>query len=281
MDNWHLHLSKMISDLDKIVKPYNNKLEFSKKINSSLMNEKLWLTQNKIINKSITHNLWANKFSNTAFIKNYDTFLNDSTIQKITSLENGLNNYKFLTLLNYSESINILFQKSIAYDLNNTSNKTETIYDIEQVLEEANQVISIITNSAEDSFKIINTFLRKIFASKKLKTLTYTFIVDLIMQILISQIMQPTTNQVTNISQTQNITIQTVNNISNDCNIYINSIKKEIKTRPRNDSKLITIIPIGTELNLIKKNKKWALFTFINNYGIYSIGWATMDGIDE
>jgi hypothetical protein len=245
------------------------------------MNEKLWLTQNKIINKSITHNLWANKFSNTAFIKNYDTFLNDSTIQKITSLENGLNNYKFLTLLNYSESINILFQKSIAYDLNNTSNKTETIYDIEQVLEEANQVISIITNSAEDSFKIINTFLRKIFASKKLKTLTYTFIVDLIMQILISQIMQPTTNQVTNISQTQNITIQTVNNISNDCNIYINSIKKEIKTRPRNDSKLITIIPIGTELNLIKKNKKWALFTFINNYGIYSIGWATMDGIDE
>ena len=56
---------------------------------------------------------------------------------------------------------------------------------------------------------------------------------------------------------------------------------KEVRREPRKDYKIIYVLPIGSEITIIKKTRKWAMISYCSINGMEGSGWVILDGLDN
>lgn len=277
----------LINKIGKITQPF----EIGKQISDA--NSKINLLEMSAINSAGKAIAASQKFNKITYPKyNWEIISNtksnfvfsNSIFEKIATLDKSFQVFNNIEhIFPIEKSFKTLIENSVGIDIENHKNEQVNIEAaIEEILDEANQLIGSINDSSEYTFTIINNFLNKVFNSRNIKTLTRVFIMDLVISILVTIATQSLNNTNSNITN-QEVTINnTTNNITivNTCPIFFNNVEKTLRTNPRSTSKIIDTIPISTEITIIKRNRIWTLISYENKDNQYIIGWTTNEGMD-
>lgn len=284
MDDSFKNMILMIERVNKILKPYQstfysiNKItqpfEIGKEISAVRSAGKAISASQKFSKIAYTKSNWeiiSNKKSN--FVLTKSIFEKIATLDKSFQAFNNIEN-----IFPKERSFKMLIENSVGIDIENHKTEQANIeIAIEEILDEANELIGSISGSSEHAFTIINNFLNKVFNSRNIGTLTRAFIMDLVINILVTittQSLNNTTQELTINNTTNNITIVST------CPISINSIEKTLHINPRYTSKIIDTIPVSTEITILKHNRIWTLISYKNEDNQYIIGWTTSEGLD-
>lgn len=281
------HLIDKISKISKINQPF----EMGKQISD--FNSKIGLLEMSAISSAGKAIAASQKFNNIAYSKaNWENISNkkvnfaftNSIYEKIAILDKNFQAFNNIEHIFPKErSFKTIIENSVGIDIENHKTEQANIEAaIEEILDEANKLIGSINDSSEYAFTIINNFLNKVFSSRNIRTLTRAFIMDLVINILVTIATQSINNANSDITNQEVVINNTTNNITivNTCPTSINSLEKTLYTYPRSTSKIIDSIPIATEITIIKHNRIWNLISYKNEEDRYIIGWTTSERLD-
>ena len=192
-----------------------------------------------------------------------------SSLQGIENLQNSgsfVNNW----MLSVQESI----EQSIAIADEEDSEKVRKL--ISELLTDVSSLLTGLSIDTKEGFNRFVNFIYKVANSRKY--IAVKELRDLILMLFtIYTVVVPTVPQ--NIDNRTEIH----NNyeISQGAPVYVVASPKTLRFDRRDTSKVIAVIPVDTEVYIVRKFKVWAWIAYQDADGQSQIGWTRMEGMTE
>lgn len=295
------------------IKQYTKSYESSKKFNETLfkssldrkglspylstfLNSKVYSDSNYDVLNMPWKSIIKKDFLNSDSVK-----YNETILFWLTKFESNIGAFR-----NYNEQIYSAISNNntikdglvVTYNLDISNNTPQDDILDEEFLEKANDVIEKISTDFSNAKKAINNFLIEFFNTDRL-SFTKSFIREIVMNIIcayLTQLMFPQSESISNsiINNNQVITNitdkskKTVMNNSTTINLTINNLnvgdeyktfkEKALKSNRMKNLKSFDEIPVGTEITIIKKYRKYIIVTYFED-GVLKFGYTEADGI--
>lgn len=279
----------MLSQISNISLSYNSTMQLMKSISEPPAYLKSIMSVSNAFHTSNTIGSWMNSYKSITdlnvtmdAIALSNPILQSGLFEKITAFDKTFEHiHKITNIAVQYQSIANIIGNSIAFD---ESNWDDEINDqFQNLIDGTEQIILNTPTTIEEANKYLNEFYIKTVAYFKESELAKFVFLSLIMPVLagyltslLSGSSTTTNNYFITETRDEGYKIE-----SKKETIIINSIIKEVRTKPRKDYKVIYKLPIGSEITLIKKSRKWAKISYVSINGDEGIGWLTLEGLDE